>query len=153
MWILLALPRQLQVKIEHIYPFGEKKNKQTKKKHGNLFKNWPCPNFSCCPKNLSCPAAPTPRPVRRCGLRWVVFRSALLRYSSSLFFDRHYNHCTKEIILPLISKEKFSSNLIKIRDLYWSRKLTGGFSRKIIFKQHPRFVLRKRHLRAHLLKS
>ena len=26
-----------------------------KKKHGNFFKNWPCPNFSCCPKNLSYP--------------------------------------------------------------------------------------------------
>ena len=59
-WIWLGLPRQLQVKTENIYLFG-------KKKHGNFLKNWLCPNFSCCPKKLSCPkfgraAAPTAPP-------------------------------------------------------------------------------------------
>ena len=60
-WISLALPRQLQVKTENIYLFGKKSWK---------LKTWLCPNFSCCPKNLSCPkfggaaAPPAPRPVR-----------------------------------------------------------------------------------------
>ena len=57
------------------------------------------------------------------------------------------------ITLLLTSQKKFSSKLIKIRDLYRSRKLTDDFSCKIIFIQHPQFVLHKRHLRAHLLKS
>ena len=37
----------LQAKIENIYLF--KKNLE------HIFKNWLCPNFSCCPKNLSRP--------------------------------------------------------------------------------------------------
>jgi len=41
----------------------------SKKKHGNFFENWLCPNFSCCPKNPSCPklggaAAPPAPPAR-----------------------------------------------------------------------------------------
>ena len=40
-----------------------------KKKHGNFLENQFCPNFSCCPKNLSCPklggaAAPPAPPAR-----------------------------------------------------------------------------------------
>lgn len=50
----------------------EKKKKNTTRTHtqANFFKNWLCPNFSSCPKNLSCPnfggrwgtAALAPRP-------------------------------------------------------------------------------------------
>ena len=45
------------VKYNRSYLSLLKKQKQnkTQKKHGNFFKKWPCPNFSCCPKNLSCP--------------------------------------------------------------------------------------------------
>ena len=31
-----------------------------KKKHGNFFKNWLCPNFSCCPKFGGAVAPPAP---------------------------------------------------------------------------------------------
>ena len=39
-----GLLRQLQVKIENIYLF------KIMKKHGNVFKNWLCPNFLLFPK-------------------------------------------------------------------------------------------------------
>ena len=42
---------------------GERQ-KQHAHTHANFFKNWLCPNFSCWPKNLSCPnfgGAPAPR--------------------------------------------------------------------------------------------
>ena len=32
-----------------------RKHLSIQKKFENIFKNWLCPNFSCCPKNLSCP--------------------------------------------------------------------------------------------------
>ena len=58
--------RRLQVKIENIYVLK-------KRTFENIFKNWLYPNFSCCPKNLSCPQfwggcrPPRPaRPVRLC---------------------------------------------------------------------------------------
>ena len=31
------------------------KEKKDETKHGNFCKNWLCQNFSCCPKDLSCP--------------------------------------------------------------------------------------------------
>ena len=60
-----------------------------KKKHGNFFKNWLCPNFSSCPKNLSClrfggwgvlQPPSSPRPVRLCNslAAWWSFRHAEL---------------------------------------------------------------------------
>ena len=71
-WIELALPCWLQFKIENIYlPIFKDKKKQ-QQQHArilaNFLNNLLCPNFSCCPKNLSSPnflggaAAPLPPP-------------------------------------------------------------------------------------------
>ena len=48
--IELALPRRLKLKIKNSF-----KEKKEETKHGNFCKNLVCPNFSCYPKNLSCP--------------------------------------------------------------------------------------------------
>jgi len=58
-WIELALPCWLQFKIENIYlPIFKNKKKQ-QQQHArilaNFLNNLLCPNFSCCPKNLSSP--------------------------------------------------------------------------------------------------
>ena len=70
-----------------------KKNKD-ETKHGNFGKNWLCQNFSCYPKNLSCPkfgkgegglAAPSsPRPVRL----WVLYH--LFLQSNTLKFQINF---------------------------------------------------------------
>ena len=46
-----GLLRRLQVKIENIYLFKT----LIKKKHGNVFKSWLCPNFLLLPKNSELP--------------------------------------------------------------------------------------------------
>lgn len=39
----------------NIFCNGHQPRTQHARIHANVFKNWPCPNFSYCPKNISCP--------------------------------------------------------------------------------------------------
>ena len=73
-----GLLRHLQVKIKNIYLF------KIVKKHGNVFKNWLCPNFLLLPKKSELPKIwggcspprPPPRPVRLCqGLYYYLVNS------------------------------------------------------------------------------
>ena len=74
-----------------------------RKKIDNIFKNWLCPNFSSCPKNLSYPniffwggaAAPLTPPARApmdgCHPRWPalqVIRAAIVSYINSSFLAK-----------------------------------------------------------------
>ena len=92
-----GLLRRLQVKIENIYLF-----KTLIKKHGNVFKSWLCPNFSCPLKNLSCPKfggaaaplvpPPPPRPVRLCPRfrfsEFFLFQNEWLK--AAFFFSKAF---------------------------------------------------------------
>ena len=59
----MALPRWLQLKIENIYP-EKKPDNNTHTYMQTRFKKLLCPNFSCCPKNLSSP---------NFGGRWFIY--------------------------------------------------------------------------------
>ena len=68
------------------------KKKKDETKNGNFCKNWLCQNFSCCPKDLSCPkfgggrvgSPQLPRPVRL----WVLYH--LFRQSNTLKFQINF---------------------------------------------------------------
>ena len=78
-----------------------------RKKLDNIFKNWLCPNFSSCPKNLSYPKfffrevggggcspphPPARTPIDGCHPRWPpalqVIRAAIVSYINSSFLAK-----------------------------------------------------------------
>ena len=74
----------------------KKQQQQHAHTHANFFKNWLCPNFSCCPKNLSCPnlgggaAAPPPPTPDSCAYALpylpTCIRTYLLRTCSNTLY-------------------------------------------------------------------
>ena len=85
-WIITLTSGFFQIKIENICLF------RVIKKHGNVFKNWLCPNFLLLPKNLSRPkfggaAAPLAPPVRTP----MGIKSVLLLRSSCIIINVEVN--------------------------------------------------------------